>query len=61
VRCYLFHKSRIAAVEILIPGPDADLIRQAEEIFRKHADRFGAFEVWDRERFVYRYPDDDDG
>lgn len=47
MRCYFFHKGRIAAVALLTPAPDADLISQAEELFRKSAGRFGAFEVWD--------------
>lgn len=61
MRCYFLHKGRIEAVEVLTVTSDGDAIKQAEQLFRQRAGRFGAFEVWDQARFVYRYPDDDDG
>jgi hypothetical protein len=48
----------IENVKILTPGPDEDLIRQAEEAFRAHADQgIEDVEVWDGARFVYRSSD----
>jgi hypothetical protein len=47
--------NRIEGVELLKPGPDADLIRQAEELFRaRAAENYDGFEIWELNRFVYR-------
>jgi hypothetical protein len=48
---------RIVSVEVLTAGPDAD----ATTLFHERAGHIEGFEVWDRARFVYRYPDDEDG
>jgi hypothetical protein len=61
MRCFLMMKGHIAGVEFLAEGPDDKLIEQA----RAHFDRrtsakepFDGFEVWDRARRVYTWPDE---
>lgn len=63
MRCYFIRDGHIAAVEALTAATDDDAIRQAERLFaerlfRDRDERFVSFEVWDRARFVYRYPID---
>lgn len=54
MRCYFMRSGHIAAVEFLVPGPDASLIDQAKEHFRQRsAEQLDGFEVWDRARRVY--------
>ena len=53
MRCYFLRDNRIEGVELLQPGPDADLIRQATELFSQQRDMHH-FEVWDGRRLVYR-------
>ncbi|MGH6983888.1 MAG: hypothetical protein ACREEI_06660 [Stellaceae bacterium] len=38
---------------------DAAAIAQALVLFKERQDKYAAFEVWDRARFVYRFPVDD--
>jgi hypothetical protein len=61
MRCYFLAKGHIVAVEVLTAELDADAIKQAEGLFQERAGRIVGFEVWDRGRFVYRYPDGEDG
>ncbi len=53
MRCYFLRDNRIEAVELLQPGPDTDLIRQATELLQRHPDMHH-FEIWEGRRFVYR-------
>ncbi len=57
MRCYLFRHGHIAAVEVLKVGSDDSLIQQAQTIFEKRKQQFQGFEVWDRARLLYRYPE----
>lgn len=50
----------IAAVELLSDVSDAAAIGQALVLFKERQDKFAGFEIWDRARFVYRFPADDD-
>jgi hypothetical protein len=55
MRCYFMRANRIEGVALLKPAPDADLIRQAEELFRaRAAENYDGFEVWELNRFVHR-------
>jgi hypothetical protein len=60
MRCYFLRDNRIEAVEMLKPGPDDELIRQAKELFQKRRGmNLIGFEVWDGRRLVYRSADSD--
>ncbi|HEV2162209.1 MAG TPA: hypothetical protein VGR52_08270 [Stellaceae bacterium] len=50
----------IAAVELLSDASDAAAIAQALVLFKERQDKYASFEIWDRARFVYRFPADDD-
>lgn len=56
MRCFFMRGTKIANVEFLRGGSDDELIHQALEVFSKQAERaYDGFEVWDGNRFVYRY------
>jgi hypothetical protein len=58
MRCYLTREGHIGAAEILTDESDAAAIKQARAVFKtKYEDRYSGFEVWDRGRLVYRYPE----
>lgn len=57
MRCYLFRGGHIAAVETLKEGSDEALVEQARALFENSERDYQGFEVWDRARFVYRYPE----
>ena len=61
MRCYFLRGNKIEGVEILQPGPDDELIRQAKELFDRQPLPYESFEVWDGKRFVYRAPRTDGG
>lgn len=57
MRCFLMRAGRICGVEILDPGPDDALIRQAQDRFRASPPgMFDSFAVWDKDRPVYHFP-----
>lgn len=56
MRCYLFRRGHIAAVETLKAGTDEALVEQARALFDKRGPDYEGFEVWDCARFVYRHP-----
>jgi hypothetical protein len=56
MRCYLFRRGHIVAVEVLDAGSDDALIQQARAVFERRKNEFDGFEVWDRTRFIYRLP-----
>ena len=60
MRCFLKKKGRIAAVEFLEAGPDESLVEQAKAHFARRTtdERFDGFEVWDRARYVYAWPEE---
>jgi len=57
MRCFFMKSGRICAVEPLAGKTDAELIREAHEVFGTRGLSIGAegFEVWDHTRFVYRF------
>lgn len=61
MRCYFMRDGHIGAVEMLTDASDAAAIAQAQALFERCKDKFVGFEVWDRARFVYRYPPDRGG
>ena len=59
MRCYLMRNGHITAVAILTVGASDDrLIAEAQTIFKNASRLYDGFEVWDRERFVFRFPAD---
>jgi hypothetical protein len=60
VRCYFMQRGHIAGVELLTATSDDDAIGQATALYdaRWQEKGFEGFEVWDRERAIYRYPAD---
>jgi hypothetical protein len=58
MRCYFLKDGRIASVEFLREADDQSLISQSRELFEAKGRPRGAegFEVWDRGRFIYRWP-----
>jgi hypothetical protein len=61
MRCYFLKNGHIGAVEVLEPGlSDTDAIKKGSTLFLKRLrDGYDGFEVWDRERVVFRYPEDE--
>lgn len=59
MRCYFMRDGHIAAVELLSDVSDAAAIAQAVVLFKDRQDKYAGFEVWDRARFVHRFPADD--
>jgi hypothetical protein len=57
MRCYFMARGRIVAVEVLTATRDDDGIKQALALFQQREGVEG-FELWERDRFIYRYPDD---
>jgi len=58
MRCYLLRKGQFAAVELLSGESDQAAVDQAQALFTESKNDFiDGFEVWDGERFVYRYPE----
>ena len=57
MRCYFMKSGRIEAVAILKTAPDEELIREATSLFEEQGSGlYEGFEVWDINRFVYRWP-----
>ena len=63
MRCYFMRDGHIAAVEVLTDASDTAAIREADALFaeRKDKDKFAGYEVWDRARFVHRFPANGNG
>lgn len=61
MRCYFMRDGHIASVEVLEGiSDDAAAIKKASTLFLDRVPaRFDGFEVWERDRLVFRYPDDD--
>ena len=62
MRCYFMKGGHIAAVELLSKSTDESGVAEALELFtvKGQLRKADGFEVWHRERFIYRYPEDDD-
>lgn len=60
MRCYFLKDGRMTAVEILRHDDDPGLIVQSRKLFAQKGQPYGldGFEVWDRSRFVFRFPPD---
>jgi hypothetical protein len=55
MRCYFLNDGHIAGVEILPPGiSDKDAIARAHVLSLKRKGPFDSFEVWHRNRMVFR-------
>lgn len=60
MRCYSMRAGRIEGVTFLGSGPDDALIEEARGTFKQHAGQnFDGFEVWDGNRFAYRWRSDE--
>jgi hypothetical protein len=58
MRCYFVNDGHIAGVEMLPPGlSDKQAIERARLLSLKRKDPFDGFEVWHRNRCVFRQPD----
>jgi hypothetical protein len=57
VRCYYFHGDHIVGFEVLSDASDDDMIKEAEDKFRKVSNPYyDGVEVWRRNRCLYRSP-----
>ena len=61
MRCYFMRRGHIVGYAPLHDGPDQDMIKEAKARFRE-ADkgRYDGFEVWRRDRCLYRSTPMDD-
>jgi hypothetical protein len=58
MRCYLMREGHIGAAEILTDESVAAAIKQARAVFdKRYKDKYSGFEVWDRAKLVYRFPE----
>lgn len=59
LRCFFIKDGHIVAVEFLTSTDDSARVAEARRLFEKLGRQHGAdgFEVWDRGRFVARFPD----
>ncbi len=61
MRCYFMKLGHIIKVKLLDISPkandlkDATAIKQAAILFSECKDKSDGFEIWERERFVYRH------
>ena len=56
MRCFFLQGGHIVAVQLIDAESDADAIEQARALFMIQGNKYEAFEVWDRARFLYRFP-----
>jgi hypothetical protein len=61
MRCYLMRNGHIAAVELLEDvTDDRDAIKQGSARFLgRLREGYEGFEIWERDRMVFRYPEDE--
>jgi len=61
MRCYFMRNGHIAAVELLDDVvDDSDAIKRGGKLFLDRIHRgFEGFEIWERERVVFRYPEEE--
>jgi hypothetical protein len=60
MRCYFLRKGHIAAVEELTGLTAEEAVIKAHELYSERKRLYEGFEVWDRTRFLVRYPESDD-
>jgi hypothetical protein len=58
IRVYLMRNGHIASAETLEVESDAEALERAKALFNQR-EGFHGFEVWDRTRRVYSYPNDE--
>lgn len=57
MRCYFMRSGHIVDVEILDAADDAQAVEAARKLFAARQDaKLEGFEVWDRARFIHRFP-----
>ena len=56
MRCYFMQGGHIRSVEVLETDSDEDAIEQSYALFRKVADKYEGFELWEGARFICRHP-----
>jgi hypothetical protein len=56
MRCYFMRGGHIASVEELWGLSDDEALAKAHELFSERKHLFEGFELWDRTRFLFRYP-----
>ncbi|MDE1903843.1 MAG: hypothetical protein KGI46_08305 [Alphaproteobacteria bacterium] len=61
MRCYFLRDGHIGAVELLTDVSDEAAIKEAEALFKERQDKYAGYEVWDRARFVHRFPANGNG
>ena len=61
MRCYFMRNGHIASVEILegVTDDDAAIKLGSASFLKRLREGFEGFEIWERERIVFRYPDDE--
>ncbi|MBV9548120.1 MAG: hypothetical protein JO256_00425 [Alphaproteobacteria bacterium] len=59
MRCYFLRQGRIAFVEPLENVAEDNCVQACRDLFESKGKPRGAegFEVWNRDRFIYRYPE----
>ena len=62
MRLYFLRNGHIAAVEILdaVKDDETAIYTGSKRFLARVGEGFEAFEIWERDRVVYRYPGDDD-
>ena len=56
MRCYFINKGHIAAVEEMFGLTDEEAMSKCRELYLERKSLYEGFEVWDRTRFLIRYP-----
>jgi hypothetical protein len=57
MRCYFLRDEHIAGVEMLLPGlSDKEAIARAHVLSLKRKGPFDGFEIWHRNRMIFRHP-----
>jgi len=61
MRCYFMRKGHIAAVELLENvADDSEAIKRGGALFLDRIHQgFEGFEIWERDRVVFRYPEEE--
>lgn len=59
MRCYFTRADSIQGVTFIRAASDEDLIEKARQLFATRGDQFDGFEVWQGDRFIYRFKRDD--
>jgi hypothetical protein len=58
MRCYFIRDNKIEFAQRMTGASDADLIRQAHELFlHRNGVKYDRLEVWEGRRLVHRFPE----